>query len=94
MACEVTSLVPPEVQWRNPAGKVVDVSSDRRLSINEDNELTIDPVQQKDEGNWTCEATNPLGSDDLTYTVLVKFGRCPNSPLDFLSLENRGHKQK
>ena len=67
--------MPADVQWRNPAGEVVNASADGRFSVDENNELTIDPVHERDEGKWTCEASNQMGADELTYTVDAKYGR-------------------
>lgn len=75
LQCMVTGISDPIVQWKNPAGKVVDAAKNYRLSINADNELTINPVEMKDEGTWTCEATNPSGYEELVYSIRIIFGR-------------------
>ena len=75
LTCKVSSLLEATVQWKKPTGEVVNASADGRFSIDENNELTIDPVHERDEGKWTCEASNQMGADELVYTVDAKFGR-------------------
>ena len=75
LVCEVSSLMPARVQWRNPAGEVVNASADRRFTVGANNELTIDPVTAKDRGKWTCEADNLMGSAKLNYDVRAEYGK-------------------
>ena len=69
--CRATGKPKPTISWKNPAGEMVDVEHENRLSIIGDT-LIIDPTRAEDKGNWTCEARNPFGSDSLPF------------PLDFL----------
>ena len=62
LSCEATGSGPIRYQWRRVNGEI---SSDRTEGVNTST-LTISPVQQEDEDEYYCVASNG-GVDGLQY---------------------------
>lgn len=43
-----------------------------RSDVGVDNALTLRNVQRTHEGNYVCHVKNPLGSDEIVYTLQVQ----------------------
>ena len=63
LSCETTGSGPIKYQWRRVNGEI---SSDRAEGVNTPT-LTISPVQQEDEDEYYCVASNG-GMDGLLYS--------------------------
>ena len=63
LSCEATGSGPIRYQWRRVNGEI---SSDRAEGVNTST-LTISPVQQEDENEYYCVASNG-GVDGLQYS--------------------------
>ncbi|CAG5114950.1 unnamed protein product, partial [Candidula unifasciata] len=70
MQCKATGDPAPTITWDKDGTPVHLLSS--RYSVNKDNwALRVFTPQIDDVGNYTCTATNRLGVDKTTYTLLV-----------------------
>ena len=63
LSCEARGSGPIRYQWRRVNGEI---SSDRAEGVNTST-LTISPVQQEDEGEYYCVASNG-GIEELQYS--------------------------
>ena len=76
LSCEATGSGPIRYQWRRVNGEI---SSDRAEGVNTPT-LTISPVQQEDEDEYYCVASNG-GLDGLLYNdtsraaVVIVYGK-------------------
>lgn len=48
------------------------IKSSNRLEIATDNSLNIKNIQRHHEGNYTCQARNAVGSDQIVYQLIVQ----------------------
>ena len=78
MDCAVTGLPDPEVSWSLPDGTFINnaLLRNQRYVISGNGTLFLQQMGKKDEGDYTCIATNKLGKDERK--VSVKVG--PNTP--------------
>ncbi|XP_015244625.1 PREDICTED: matrix-remodeling-associated protein 5-like [Cyprinodon variegatus] len=82
--CVATGLPNPEVSWSLPDGTLINnaLQSDdsglrnRRFVMYENGTLLLRQMGRKDEGDYTCHATNKLGKDERRLSVKVG----PNAP--------------
>ncbi|XP_076760113.1 cell adhesion molecule Dscam2 isoform X3 [Xylocopa sonorina] len=72
MACLVVGIPRPTVEWRRGDAKL-----QQKSDIGPDNSLTLRNVQRTHEGNYSCHAKNPLGSDEIVYTLQVQVPPTP-----------------
>ncbi|OAD61171.1 Down syndrome cell adhesion molecule-like protein Dscam2 [Eufriesea mexicana] len=64
MACLAVGNPRPTVEWRRS-----DTKLQQKSDIGPDNRLTLRNVQRTHEGNYSCHVKNPLGSDEIAYTL-------------------------
>ena len=67
LSCEATGSGPIRYQWRRVNGEI---SSDRAEGVNTPT-LTISPVQQEDEDEYYCVASNDIRDESKTAVVAV-----------------------
>ncbi|KOX73570.1 Down syndrome cell adhesion molecule-like protein Dscam2 [Melipona quadrifasciata] len=67
MACLAVGNPRPTVEWRRG-----DIKLQQKSDIGPDNTLTLRNVQRTHEGNYSCHVKNPLGSDEIAYTLQVQ----------------------
>ncbi|XP_076675492.1 cell adhesion molecule Dscam2 isoform X9 [Andrena cerasifolii] len=72
MACLAVGNPRPTVEWRRG-----DVKLQQNSDIGPDNALTLRNVQRTHEGNYSCHVKNPLGSDEIAYTLQVQVPPTP-----------------
>ena len=67
----ITANPTPSVQWTNSSGSPV--SNGSRFTITGDlgTVLEISNNTMSDEGNWTCEVTNSIGSTSVVFLLTV-----------------------
>ncbi|XP_036147344.1 Down syndrome cell adhesion molecule-like protein Dscam2 isoform X7 [Monomorium pharaonis] len=73
MACLVVGDPRPTVEWRR-----ADMKLQQKADVGPDNTLTLRNVQRSHEDNYSCHAKNPLGTDEITYTLHIQVP--PTSP--------------
>ncbi|XP_076641621.1 cell adhesion molecule Dscam2 isoform X4 [Halictus rubicundus] len=71
MACLAVGSPRPTVEWRRGDVKL------QKSDVGLDNTLTLRNVQRTHEGNYFCHVKNPLGSDEITYTLQVQVPPTP-----------------
>ncbi|XP_017766445.1 PREDICTED: Down syndrome cell adhesion molecule-like protein Dscam2 isoform X1 [Eufriesea mexicana] len=72
MACLAVGNPRPTVEWRRS-----DTKLQQKSDIGPDNRLTLRNVQRTHEGNYSCHVKNPLGSDEIAYTLQVQVPPTP-----------------
>ncbi|XP_076177340.1 cell adhesion molecule Dscam2 isoform X2 [Ptiloglossa arizonensis] len=72
MACLAVGNPRPTVEWRRG-----DVKLQQKSDMGPDNALTLRNVQRTHEGNYSCHVKNPLGSDEIAYTLQVQVPPTP-----------------
>ncbi|KAK1131201.1 hypothetical protein K0M31_017489 [Melipona bicolor] len=72
MACLAVGNPRPTVEWRRG-----DIKLQQKSDIGPDNTLTLRNVQRTHEGNYSCHVKNPLGSDEIAYTLQVQVPPTP-----------------
>ncbi|XP_060817476.1 cell adhesion molecule Dscam2-like isoform X2 [Bombus pascuorum] len=72
MACLAVGNPRPTVEWRRG-----DIKLQQKSDIGSDNTLTLRNVQRTHEGNYSCHVKNPLGSDEIVYTLQVQVPPTP-----------------
>lgn len=84
LECESTGKPYPTARWLKNGRELVPAQCPPRYRFSEKDgvfKLTIDDVQESDDGDFTCEAINPLGSDRCTGSLKVAAPpailRCP-----------------
>ncbi|XP_076177343.1 cell adhesion molecule Dscam2 isoform X5 [Ptiloglossa arizonensis] len=73
MACLAVGNPRPTVEWRRGDVKL----QQNRSDMGPDNALTLRNVQRTHEGNYSCHVKNPLGSDEIAYTLQVQVPPTP-----------------
>ncbi|XP_076276315.1 cell adhesion molecule Dscam2 isoform X6 [Lasioglossum baleicum] len=71
MACLAVGNPRPTVEWRRGDVKM------QKSDVGLDNTLILRSVQRTHEGNYFCHVKNPLGSDEITYTLQVQVPPTP-----------------
>ncbi|XP_015431460.1 PREDICTED: Down syndrome cell adhesion molecule-like protein Dscam2 [Dufourea novaeangliae] len=71
MACLAVGNPRPTVEWRRGDVKL------QKSDVGSDNALSLRNVQRTHEGNYSCHAKNPLGSDEIAYTLQVQVPPTP-----------------
>nr|XP_031839913.1 Down syndrome cell adhesion molecule-like protein Dscam2 isoform X3 [Nomia melanderi] len=71
MACLAVGNPRPTVEWRRGDVKL------QKSDVGVDNALTLRNVQRTHEGNYVCHVKNPLGSDEIVYTLQVQVPPTP-----------------
>ncbi|KAG5261573.1 hypothetical protein AALO_G00285850 [Alosa alosa] len=63
----------PRIIWRTPSKKLVDTqySYDPRLNVFPNGTLVLQPMTEKDEGDYLCVARNKMGDDYILLRVAV-----------------------
>ncbi|XP_071862452.1 cell adhesion molecule Dscam2 isoform X6 [Bombus fervidus] len=72
MACLAVGNPRPTVEWHRG-----DIKLQQKSDIGSDNTLTLRNVQRTHEGNYSCHVKNPLGSDEIVYTLQVQVPPTP-----------------
>ncbi|XP_071355421.1 cell adhesion molecule CEACAM5-like [Trachinotus anak] len=75
LSCQATAGTVKERTWLKD-GKPLAASS--RLVFSADrSSMMISPLQKEDNGDYTCQLTNPVSSDAASYKMVVNFGPEP-----------------
>uniref|UniRef100_A0A3B4A490 Ig-like domain-containing protein n=1 Tax=Periophthalmus magnuspinnatus TaxID=409849 RepID=A0A3B4A490_9GOBI len=71
--CQVTGHPPPNVIWRTPSRKLVDVhfSFDGHMRMHPNGTLSVGGVTERDGGDYLCIARNKVGDDYRLVRVTV-----------------------
>lgn len=77
IACSARGFPPPSYSWMLGSSQLAEVGSER-ISVTASGLLYFREVVREDEGNYTCIATNSLGSDSETFSLVVE-GRSSHS---------------
>ncbi|UYV70834.1 DSCAM [Cordylochernes scorpioides] len=64
----------------NECGREEPLPTQHRLEVTRDGSLTIRKLRPEDSGNFTCSVHNKHGSDDVTYSLLVREPPAAESP--------------
>ncbi|XP_033213818.1 Down syndrome cell adhesion molecule-like protein Dscam2 [Belonocnema kinseyi] len=75
LACHTVGNPRPIVEWR--LGDLKLQKQQQRIDIGLDNTLILRNVQRTQEGNYTCDARNSLGSDSIIYSLHVQVPPTP-----------------
>lgn len=77
--CSAVGSPSPTIRWIDPSGRVQATSSPGGSGIDDDGDLIIftlalqmTDITNADEGSYSCEARNDLGTDDLTLQLVVQ----------------------
>ncbi|XP_062384541.1 immunoglobulin superfamily member 10 [Sardina pilchardus] len=71
--CIAAGKPEPRIIWRTPSKKLVDAqySYDPRLNVFPNGTLVLQPMTEKDEGDYLCVARNKMGDDYVLLRVAV-----------------------
>ncbi|XP_062512619.1 hemicentin-1-like isoform X1 [Corticium candelabrum] len=71
IACTATGFPPPSYGWSINSMPLSEIGRGR-ISVTTSGSLFFETVSNSDEGNYTCTATNALGSDSQSFSVIVE----------------------
>ncbi|XP_072488817.1 hemicentin-2 isoform X3 [Notamacropus eugenii] len=66
ISCTASGYPPPHISWRHKAQTIV---KDGRFFVDDQGTLIIQSVAPDDAGNYSCQATNEVGTDEQTVTL-------------------------
>ncbi|XP_045147603.1 myopalladin isoform X2 [Echinops telfairi] len=89
--CKVSGLPPPELTWLLNGQPVLPDTSHKML-VRETgvHSLLIDPLTQRDEGTYTCVATNKTGQNSFSLELTVVAKEVKRAPVILEKLQNSG----
>ena len=88
LSCTSRGSPPDTFTWRKDSGQVLR-STTNQMTYNDNSavfrvDYSIDSATTSDSGTYTCNVTNPIGSDSATITVVVTSKLFIRSTYDFM----------